>query len=141
MTEQPPELPLQRGRHRRCHNVRACSRIKRQGLNRGIVHLGQGGHGQLRIANNSHKENRCHQQRRRNWSQNKRARRTQGAALPAEFPDAAFTATTTFELSCNLSKLLLARTSPGLIPVTCVLPASVTPALMLRMCAVLSCST
>ena len=40
---------------------------------------------------------------------------------------------TTAALSCNLSKLLLATTSPGLMPSTCVTPPSVTPGFMLRM--------
>ena len=43
---------------------------------------------------------------------------------------------TIFELFCSLSKLLLATTSPGLMPVTAVLPASVTPVLIFRICAV-----
>ncbi len=46
--------------------------------------------------------------------------------------------TTIFDLSCNLSKLLSATTSPGLIPVTSVFWPSVTPGFTLRIRAVLS---
>src|ERR1700688_1093924 len=65
-----------------------------------------------------------------------------GEEPPGTFPGAAgLPGMTTLELSCNLSKLLFASTSPGDTPVTCVVPPSVTPGLIVRICAVLSCRT
>jgi hypothetical protein len=52
------------------------------------------------------------------------------------FAGAACFDTTTLLPACNLSKLLVATTSPGLIPCTEVMPPSATPVLMLRTLAV-----
>src|SRR5208282_4324122 len=148
-TLQMAELALQWRRHRGRHHRRACSGIKREYLNGRIIDLRQGGDRQLGIANNTHEEDCSHQQRGRNRPQDKRTRWAHGALLPFVAAGAGLVepglelwfevlfAIVTTVFSCNLSKLLVATTSPALMPSTCVSPPSVTPGFMLRICAIL----
>ena len=130
------ELALQGRRHRRRHHRRACSWIKREHLNGRIIDLRQCGDRQLCIADHTDQQDGRHQQTGRYWPQDKRTRRIHGALFPfapaGEGWVETLFETTTAVLSCNLSKLLLATTSPGLMPSTCVTPPLVTPVFMLR---------
>src|ERR1700683_3792402 len=126
------ELALQRRRHRRRHHVRACARIKREHLNGRIIDFRQCRDGQLHIANQTDQEDGSHQQRRGYRPQDKWTRWAHGTPLPLAAAAAGLVEMATATLSCNLSKLLLATTSPGLMPVTCVTPPLVTPGVTLR---------
>src|SRR5208283_3655099 len=134
-------LPLQRRRHRRRHHLRARPRIERQDLDRRIVHLRQRRHRQLRVSDNAHQHDGRHQQRRRNRTQNKRTGRAQGALLPLGLAAIGFVEMEIAALSCSLSKLLVASTAPGWIPVTCAVVAFVTPTVIGVRCALFSAIT
>src|SRR5580704_13122565 len=98
------ELTLERRGYCGCDHRRACSGIKREDLNGGIVHLRQRGDGQLRIADDADQQDCGHQQRSSHRPQNKRTRGIHGALLPlAPFVLAGGGGfeTTTAILSCN----------------------------------------
>ena len=112
------ELALERRRHRRRHHSGAGSRIKREYLNSRIIDFRQRGNRQLCIADNTDQKDGGHQQRGSYRPQYKWTRRTHCAGLAFVLAGAGVFEITTAALSCNLSKLLLATTSPGLMPVT-----------------------
>ena len=65
------KLPLERRRHCGSHYVWIGPGVKRDHLNCGVIHLGQRRDGQLREAHKSGEENREHQERGRDWPDNK----------------------------------------------------------------------
>ena len=65
-------------------DVGAGSRIEGQNLDGRVVDFRQSRHGQLRIGNDAHQQNRGHQQRGRNRPENEWARRAHGALLSSE---------------------------------------------------------
>src|ERR1039458_5397058 len=110
----------------------AVRTLRTRHLNGRIIHFRQCGDRQLCIANQTDQEDGSHQQSRGDRSQDKRTR-----WIHCALAETGLFEMTTVALSCNLSKLLLATTSPGLMPSTCVTPPFVTPGFMLRICAIL----
>ena len=122
-----------KGSSNRCgHHVRAGAWIESQHLDGRVINLRQGGNRQLGICNNTHQQDCRHQQRRGYRALDERPGWIHGARLPTVFSGGACFAATTLLPACNLSKLLVATTSPGLIPVTEVMPPSATPVVILR---------
>ena len=118
------ELAFQRRRYGGRHHIRAGAGIEGEHLDRRVIDLRQRGNRQLRESDDAHQQNCGHQQRSCDRPQNEWAETDSWSALGGVGGCGRIV---TLERKIgdpliSFWKLLLATTSPGLMPVTAVLP-------------------
>src|SRR5439155_13955406 len=134
------ELPLERRRDGRGHDLGAGAGVERHDLDRGVVDLRQRRDGELAETDGAGQQEPRHQERRRDRPQDERPGRTHVVPFRGPFPSALVTAT--FIPACNLSMPSVTTSSSGETPrVTAVSSPSVSRTSTFRISTVSSALT